>query len=338
LNLVNGGFISSNTYTDGKAGEVTVSGRDLEVRNGGQIVSSTFAQGNAGTVTVNAADQLLVNGDGARNADGTSSFTGIASSAGFGSIGAGGAVNIQAQNIVLQDGGAVTTESAGTGRGGPISISAADTLRLDNAEIQAQTTLADGGNIALAVGRLFDLRQSAVTTSVAGGGGTGGNITIDHPRFMILDGSRIEANAFGGPGGNITIQADQLIRTPDSVIQASSAQSVAGTITTPAPNVDVANSLVVLPETFLDASSQLREACARQGGRPTSSLVTGGRGGLPPDPDAPLSASPSNGLADGRRADQPLHGAATLPLPPATKGTLIAGNPVLGAPRISCRG
>ena len=35
----------------------------------------------------------------------------------------------------------------------------------------------------------------------------------------------------------------------------------------------------MLPETFLDASSQLRVACAARGGRPASSFSAGGRGG-----------------------------------------------------------
>jgi hypothetical protein len=214
----------------------------------------------------------------------------------------------------------------------------ADTLRLDDAAIRAQTESAEGGDVKLAVGRVFDVHNSTVTTSVADGMGSGGNIFINSP-LMVLDGSRVEANAQRGAGGNITIQADQLIRAPDSVIRASSAESVSGTINITAPNVDVANSLLVLPETFLDASNQLREACARQGGRPTSSLVAGGRGGLPPDPGAPLSASPSSLLKAGQADPVPNH-AATLPLPASTEVVSIVGmlQPVLGAPRISCRG
>jgi len=81
------------------------------------------------------------------------------------------------------------------------------------------------------------------------------------------------------------------------VIQASSAQSVPGTIT--APNTEFSDSLVVLPEIFLDASSQLREACAVRGGRPISSLTRRGRGGLQPDPGAPLTST-----ADTRKDDR----------------------------------
>jgi large exoprotein involved in heme utilization and adhesion len=275
---------------------------------------------------------VLVSGDG------SPLFTGISSHAEGVLAGNGGSVLIHGQFLRFQNDGEVTAHSAGPGLGGSIEIRATDSLSLDQTSIRAQTALADGGDIHLSAGRLLNLQNSAVTTSVANGRGNGGNIFIDSPLpFMVFDGSRIEANAQRGRGGNITIRADQLIRTPDSVIQASSAESVSGTINITAPNVDVASSLVVLPETFLDASSRLREACATQGGRPTSSLVAGGQGGLPPDPGRPLSASPF-GLSSERRADRVPNHAATLPLPPSTKGTLIAGNPVLGAPRMSCRG
>jgi large exoprotein involved in heme utilization and adhesion len=139
--------------------------------------------------------------------------------------------------------------------------------------------------VTVAVGRLFDLHNSAVTTSVAGGTGSGGNIFINphlmNPPLMVLDNSRIEANAQRGAGGNITIQAGQLIRTPDSVIRASSELGLSGTISIAAPNTDVVGSLEVLPKTLLDASSQLREACAARGGHPGSSFTAGGRGDLP---------------------------------------------------------
>jgi hypothetical protein len=134
------------------------------------------------------------------------------------------------------------------------------------------------------------MHDSTVTTSVAGGTGSGGNIFISSP-LAVLDGSQIQGNAQQGSGGNITIEADQLIRSSDSLIQASSELGLSGTITIAAPNTDVAGSLVVLPETFLDATSELREACAARGGRPSSSFTAGGRGGLPPDPGSPLAVN-----------------------------------------------
>jgi large exoprotein involved in heme utilization and adhesion len=262
--------ITTGAYggSTGAAGKVTVAARELELRNGGQIISGTWGRGDAGSITINA-DRLLIAGESA------TAVTGIASSTMTGSTGAAGVVTIRAQSIVLRDRGAVATGSDGAGPGGSLSITATDTLRLDNASVEARTALARGGDVTLAVGRLFDLRNSTVTTSVADGTGSGGNILADAP-LMVLNDSRIEANALRGSGGNITIRAGQLLRTPDSVIQASSELGLSGTIAIAAPDTDVSSSLVVLPGTFLDAGSQLPEACAARGDRPASSLTRGG--------------------------------------------------------------
>jgi large exoprotein involved in heme utilization and adhesion len=174
-----------------------------------------------------------------------------------------------------------------------------------------------------------------VTTSVAGGTGSGGSIVIA-PSLMVLDHSQIQANALRGRGGDITIQAGQLVRTPDNVITASG--SVAGNIAINAPNTDVAGSLVVLPEIFLDASSQLRETCAARGGRPVSSFTAGGRGGLPPAPDAPLAASPVEQPL-GQRIATGSPTPSSRP-PQAVKPITLSGipQPILGSPRLTCRG
>jgi large exoprotein involved in heme utilization and adhesion len=152
---------------------------------------------------------------------------------------------------------------------------------------------------------------------------------------MVLDSSDIIANAQGGSGGNI--RAGQLIRSPDSKIMASGI--VNGNIAIAAPNTDVSGSLIVLPETLFDASSQLREACAARGGRPASSFNAGGRGGLPPDPGALLAASPFGQPLEQQTATRSTTSSTAKPLQ-AAKPITVAGipQPVLGAPRLSCRG
>jgi large exoprotein involved in heme utilization and adhesion len=323
---------SAEPGSSGRGGTIVVTADQVDVRDGGQILSGTFADGDAGQVSINARHLVISGMDEAGNP------SVIRSSADVGSRGAGGAVDIQAQTILLQNYGAVRTGSDGSGPGGPLSITATKALSLDHADVEARTETANGGNITLAVGRLFNVKDSNVVTSVAGGMGSGGNIFIT-PHLMVLDGSRIEANAKRGTGGKITIQTGQLIRTPDSVIQASSEFGLSGTITIVAPNTDVSSSLTVLPETFLDASTHLRETCAARGGRPASSFSAGGRGGLPPDPGAPLTASPFGPSLEQQTATgSPT--ALTAKPPPAAKPITVSGipQPVLGSPRLTCRG
>jgi filamentous hemagglutinin family protein len=289
--------------------------------------------------------------------------------------GGGGAVAISARSIRLSNGSKVSTESTGfhpnVGVDSSITIVATDTLELDHSVIWAEaashyagkvTHAGDGmppstagtyvfgpddvthaGDVTLAVGRLFDLSNSTVTTQVGFGNSRGGNIFVHAPpsssgstgstRFVVLNNSAISANVLGGwDGGNILVKADHIMMTPDSVLQASSSIGVSGTFN------NVVDALPVLSATFLDASSQLHETCAARGGRPTSSFAAGGGGGLPPDPGTPLAAS-----SFGQPPKQQT--AIGSPTPssrssPAVKPITVAGipQPVLGSPRLTCRG
>jgi filamentous hemagglutinin family protein len=91
----------------------------------------------------------------------------------------------------------------------------------------------------------------------------------------------------------------------------------------------------------LDTGSQLREACAARGGRPASSFAAGGRGGLPPDPGTPLAASPFEQSMEQQTATGSPTALTTKPWKAAKpKPITVAGipQPVLGSPRLMCRG
>jgi filamentous hemagglutinin family protein len=314
--------ISSQSFPDasgtgGAGGSIDIHADTVILSNSGYIITQSNTPKRAGDITIEAHDSLEINNpvpfvrtvddDGTPFIENTS---GVFSSAVFGT------------------------------RAGDIQISAGDRLTLNNGYITSLATRGEGGRITVKAGRLIDAHDSVFESSVLGSqlGSDAGDISIDST-LLILDNSHIKANAVGGNGGNVRIIADTIIQSPGSSIEATSERAISGTISITAPNVDVAGSLLVLPETFFDASSQLREACANQGGRPTSSLVVGGQGGLPPDPAGPLSASLS-GLSSAHRADQVPNHAATLLLGLSPEASSMAGMPypVLGAPRTPCRG
>ena len=125
------------------------------------------------------------------------------------------------------------------------------------------------------------LTAGSITTSVQGGAGDGGNISIAGPQHVVLNDSSIQANAYGGDGGNIAIDSSYFIASPGSVVQASSQLGVSGSITVTAPVVDIGAGLGVLPSGFFDATRLLREACASRAGESENSFVAVGRGRLP---------------------------------------------------------
>jgi large exoprotein involved in heme utilization and adhesion len=131
---------------------------------------------------------------------------------------------------------------------------------------------------------MIALTDSEITTSVQTGASDAGDITIGSPEFMILNNSRIVANAYQGEGGNISIVAGVFLADPYSVVDASSTLGIDGVVTIDAPINNITGSLVALDD-FLDAVKLLSEPCmARVTAGRYSSLVIGARGGLPVEP------------------------------------------------------
>jgi hypothetical protein len=151
-----------------------------------------------------------------------------------------------------------------------------------------QTSIASGGDIGLSVGNLLYLAGSEITTSVKGATGNGGNIDIA-AALAVLDHSSIIAQAVAGNGRNITIDAGAFVASTDSIVSATSQKGISGVVEingiTP-----LNGALVVLSSVLRNPTALTRSSCAERSGRPQSSLVAAGRGGLPQDPGAGLPA------------------------------------------------
>jgi filamentous hemagglutinin family protein len=292
---------ATNPGSTGSGGSVTVQADSLDLRGSGVIVTSTFGQGAAGAITIDA-DTVTLSDPGA----------GIVSSAQTGSSGPGGPIEIKSGSLRLSNGAAISTRSQGAGRSGSITVDATDSLVIDGAGLSARTAVANADDIIIRVGRLFVMNQGQIITSVAGGKGSGGNITASvgevglSEGFLVMGSSWIVANALEGTGGNITLGAGQVVQSADTVISAASELGLSGQVIIQAPRTDLSASIRVLPDTFLNAANLVPSPCAVRGRRPASTLINGGRGGLPPDPSQPLhahsdfSAPPMTGKAAGR--------------------------------------
>jgi hypothetical protein len=139
----------------------------------------------------------------------------------------------------------------------------------------------------------------------------GGNLTLTAP-LIILEGSQIVANALEGMGGKIRLNAEVFLHDPASVVSASSDQGVQGTVAIQAPVTTLIGTLAPLPQTFVNVSALLPARCAaRAAGGTTSSLVLGGRDGLPPEPAHVLPTPPV--LGDRLTADPAIVGGGPQP-------------------------
>ncbi len=233
LTITNGAVIAAgSSQSDGPATDVTVTADSIVISAEGKIFSRSFAQ-ESGQVTITADELTLDNGSidtstssetGGRAGDvvlhgGTMSLTNGASiksqsgseaDNGKFSTGRAGDITITGGSLTLANHAEITSSSKGTtvgeaGDAGNITIKSGSTVVLNNSSITTEASRSQ---------RRPDRDQrsgddpadqySQVSTSVAGGTGGGGNITID-PQFVILQNSQIIAQAIGGSGGEINV-------------------------------------------------------------------------------------------------------------------------------------
>jgi len=167
--------------------------------------------------------------------------------------GKGGYLFIDTHHLTLSNQSAVSANSFGIGDAGNLQIKTNQITLAQGGEITSAAAQAVGGNIRISASTLIDLQDSKITTSVHGGKGNGGNITIEHPNFVILDKSKIVAQADEGYGGNIRIAAEQFIKSPDSLISASSRLGLDGEVRIDSPAVDLDAMLILLPGGYVEA-------------------------------------------------------------------------------------
>lgn len=250
----NHAFITTSSAGRGDAGGIGVEVPRLELDSGSFISSSSLSEnrgGNAGVIL--AGKKIVIN-----NETGTWEMSDIL------------------REIFLNKGFEITDESV-------FSITQpSDTITLkNNSFISTSAADAGGGEIHIYAEKLFHFSDSSMTTSVKGGDGRGGNISIGDPAFVTLNHSRIQANAFEGTGGSIRIVADHFIRSSDSTVEASSEKGIDGVIDIASPDTNIGTGLTILPADFLDAARWLKTPCSARSGEKFSRFLLQGRDAVP---------------------------------------------------------
>ena len=293
----NGNVISGN----GNGGEIDISARNVQITNGAVISGATAGDGNGGNITLRVEDTLTVDGDGNFSISGI--FNQVGGIDGNGNAisgnGNGGDTTIDARNVQITNGAAISVSAFSAGDPGNLIVNA-ETITLDTqGSLQAEVTAGNQGNINLNSQFLLLRNNSNITTN-AGEQATGGNIDIATVNLVALEDSDITANAVFGQGGNIIITAQGLFLSPDSDITASSERGIDGVVTLNTPEADNSAALIQLPTTLTDPSQQIAQGCAWTA---TSSFYVTGRGGIPQDPSAIIPANDI--LSDVRTSPNP---------------------------------
>jgi filamentous hemagglutinin family protein len=326
LTVEGGGQIASSTWGSGRAGDIsiaateriTVEGGDgvasivsaaskgagpggdieidtdvMELRNGGQITASAGGTGDAGRLVIDA-NRVEISGAADRTGFNVSGVFSRANSEGL-EAGDGGNIEITAaRSVVVSNGGRISASSRGTGRAGDIRIAAGDRFESRGGEVTTEAEMSSGGRITIEAREIVYLVGAEVATTVSAGDDDAGDIDIDS-EFVVLNGSRIEADAHGGKGGNITIVSEVYLASSDSVVRADSQLSNDGEIEITAPEANLSGDLAALSSSFFDASALLASRCEARRAR-SGSFVVAGRGGLLAPPDVLLSPLEPHGL------------------------------------------
>ncbi|WP_176698072.1 two-partner secretion domain-containing protein [Candidatus Nitrospira nitrosa] len=315
VTLTNNALITASTSGPGNAGNILVKTNDISISGGSTITASSTGSGNAGTVTVQGlqgpASSFLIDGSN------SGVFTKTTNA------GTGGNLSVSSNSIVIQNKGSISGETSGTGSGGNIALTAGQSVTIQNgASITARSTgPADAGSISINAGQQLDVIgtgtsrssittesnqaqggdiniqaidrvrvvDSEISTSVLGGAGSGGNITID-PKVVLLQNSDILAQANRGTGGDISITTPVFIADQSSRVDASTPFGLNGRVTIQSPTSNLSGTVGQLVSKTSPPQVLLQNRCVALAGGEQSTFLLAGRDALPGEPIGWLSS------------------------------------------------
>ncbi|MBE9066055.1 S-layer family protein, partial [Leptolyngbya cf. ectocarpi LEGE 11479] len=215
---------SADDSATSNAGNLIVETGNLRVLNGGSISSSTFSRGNAGNIFISAENDIVVDGissDGER-------FSTVSSAVEAGARGSGGDIAISANNLSLLNGGRLQTTTTGVGDAGDIDVEARNSLNISGfiarGSLQGVPSVILSANgirrdvVGTGIGGKIQL--SAPTITLTNGvvdartfnSQPGGNITVEADSLGLFQGGQIVSASNGaGPAGTIIIEAAERV-------------------------------------------------------------------------------------------------------------------------------
>lgn len=275
---VNSAAINASTLSNGNAGLVTVNAEGIYLQQGGQINSTSglvldgqvlVGNGNSGSLHMNASKEIVIQ-------DRADQFNSGFFTSTYSPVGSSGNIELRTPKLFISATSGLGTQSFGLSNSGYIRIYSDEVILSGGGKIgtEAVSALEGGGTIEFNISRILYLDHGEINTSISNGNGSGGDINIVEPKFVILNQGKITAQAEEGHGGNIRIVADNFIRSSESLISASSRLGINGNILIRSPGETVSSSLLSLSNKFLDVSHLFPQSCrAKTDGQRPSEFI-----------------------------------------------------------------
>ncbi len=285
--LLNGGQFTSNTLGTGKAGDLTISTRQLIIQNsqpgsnrmtGAGSGTLEGSSGKGGNLTINASEsvEIIGNEPGAFNPDlgqpgivinvadiSTGLTTATAGS------GDAGNLTINTKQLMIRDGAGASSGNTdtSTGNGGRLIVNATQSLDLQGKAGLTTATLGPGnaGELVLTTGRMV-LQDGALIGTDTLASGNAGDLMINTAELFLGNGSRIGAATTNeGSGATVTVNSSESVE----VVGTSTDRSVPSGIFTNSEGSGNAGNLEI----------ETRRLVVRDGGRISASTSGTGKAG-----------------------------------------------------------
>ena len=259
--------INTNTFSNGKSGDITIETRQLIVRDRSFIDATSVDDGRGGNLTINTSESVEIDGSGG--------VSQLATTTDFGQEGAdAGNLSVTTSRLILRDGGQITSSTFSGGNGGTVSINASESIEISgigitetgnvlpsgllaktegkgNAGVLSVNTrrliVRDGGEITVAtleesMGQAGNLTinvsdsvflqgQGSSLLTLSESSNRAGNLILNTPQLILQDGAKISASSISSQGGNIILQGLDILQVNNSNISASTQTGRAGNLT-----------------------------------------------------------------------------------------------------------
>ncbi len=179
---------------EGNGGNLSIDTGQLLVLEGAQIAATTFSIGNAGTLNIKASEFIELKG---RSPDAVFP-SGLFAQAQAESTGNAGELIVETPRLIVLDGAQISTFTASEGKGGDIILNVSDSILLSG-------SAADPRGFPFGSSGILASAQQEATNDA-------GTLSLTTGKLTVEKGARISANNFGkGAGSNSTLNVNRLI-------------------------------------------------------------------------------------------------------------------------------
>lgn len=240
-------YITSTNFSQGSAGNITLSSKNLQLSNGALLYTAALGSGQGGKVAIDSAESTVIENSTSLNING-GGYIGSTLGTTTATSGAAGDIELKTQRLSITGGGQISSSTSLIGDAGNIKILATESITIDGNQPNPNGLLVERTQIYSAalkfnpfVGQLFGvpnplqgqsglieittpnltLKNGGVINVFNEGTGNAGGINLNASSINLLNQGTITASTSTGEGGNINIFSDRINVLSKSEVSAS---------------------------------------------------------------------------------------------------------------------